>query len=115
VIDGYSYWYEHRTYLRARPKEVSEVYSLTKKKYRAEGRFDPQTWRMNIICKDRDELATLEASYAKTTYASRALSFTDNVGDTFTVFFDNLGEIEHLDYRVTIFRIPILLTESEVV
>jgi len=83
--------------------------------YRAEGRFDPQTWRMNIICKDRDEKATLEASYAKTAYASRSIGFTDNVGATFTVFFDNLGEVENLDYRVTIFRIPILLTETEVI
>ena len=101
--------------MRARHKETSETYSLTKKKYRTEGRFDPQTWRMNIICKDRSEKAALEASYAKTAYANRAISFTDNVGDAFTVFFDDLGEVEHLDYQVSIFRIPILLTETEVI
>ena len=101
--------------MRSRHKEVSETYSITKAKYRTEGRFDPQTWRMNIICKDRNEVSNLEASYAKTAYASRAIGFTDNVGATFTVFFDNLGNVEHLDYRVTVFRVPILLTETEVV
>ena len=70
---------------------------------------------MNIICPDRTSLVALEASYQKVTYANRVLAFTDRFGDSHSVYFSELGPVENLDLKATVFRVPIILVEEVVV
>ena len=112
TIDGSQYYYERGSYFHIREKDSEEGYAVTKTLHHVEGGLNPQQWRMNIVCTDRDSLDALETSYQKVTYANRVLAFTDRFGDSHSVYFSNLGPVQNLDLKVSLFRVPILLTEE---
>ena len=115
TIDGTEYYYERGSYFHLRGKDSEEGYAVTKTLHHVEGGLNPQQWQMNIICTDRTSLVALETSYQKVTYANRILAFTDRFGDSHSVYFSELGPVENLNLRVSVFKVPVILVEGVVI
>ena len=114
IIDSQTYDYERGSYRRILDKVFETSVAVDGSFIRQEGGFDPEAWEMDIICTSRTQLDNLSGSYIKTTPDADSETFhqipyVDNLGRLYTVYFDDVGNIEPIDRRATIFRVPVRL------
>ncbi len=112
LINGQPFYFERGSYEHRHPPVSTIDYSVTNRMRRQVSEPAPEEWAMNVVCLSRDDLYTLSGQYIKTSSSNRKLPFMDAHGDHHDVYFVRMGEIETLDRKATLFKVPITLREA---